>query len=314
MPPRVGSLPAPSGRAKTSPASSPSAVVVASATPSASAIPSAKADDKPYTGPAARRAHAADADLRQARVLEEGARLHPPRRQGRSRPGRIKDTGGKCSAGWYKLVDGGYVCGRYATLDLKSPQIRLGGITAPSLEDLLRTSTRCSSAHGTPLYDRSPPARTCSRTTPVPRRRQEGEAQGRQGEGAREGEKDDDAPAEDPPQTDSAADKPDTLAKAGPRSALPTPTPARPEEKPWWQQAAEKGKPIKVKLDDLSRDADGTLAKRMVKGFFVAVDKTFAWNNRAWYKTTGGLVAPSGPDVPGQGAPSGRRDGRSSTG
>jgi hypothetical protein len=31
----------------------------------------------------------------------------------------------------------------------------------------------------------------------------------------------------------------------------------------------------------------------MVKGFYVAVDKTFGWNNRAWYKTTGGLVAPA---------------------
>ncbi len=31
----------------------------------------------------------------------------------------------------------------------------------------------------------------------------------------------------------------------------------------------------------------------MVKGFFVAIDKQFGWNNRAWYKTTGGLVAPA---------------------
>ncbi len=42
-----------------------------------------------------------------------------------------------------------------------------------------------------------------------------------------------------------------------------------------------------------TKDADGTVAKRMVKGFFVAVDKTFGWNGRSWYKTTAGLVAPS---------------------
>ena len=31
----------------------------------------------------------------------------------------------------------------------------------------------------------------------------------------------------------------------------------------------------------------------MVKGFYVAVDSPFGWNNRIWYKTTGALVAPA---------------------
>jgi hypothetical protein len=31
----------------------------------------------------------------------------------------------------------------------------------------------------------------------------------------------------------------------------------------------------------------------MVKGFFIAVDKTFGWNDRLWYRTTGGLLAPT---------------------
>ena len=31
----------------------------------------------------------------------------------------------------------------------------------------------------------------------------------------------------------------------------------------------------------------------MVKGFFIAIDKSFGWNSRLWYKTTAGLVAPS---------------------
>jgi lipoprotein-anchoring transpeptidase ErfK/SrfK len=60
--------------------------------------------------------------------------------------------------------------------------------------------------------------------------------------------------------------------------------------KPWWQ--TDKKKPS-VSLADLERDADGNLAKRMVKGFFVAVDKSFGWNDRLWYRTTGGLVAPA---------------------
>src|SRR5262249_28101989 len=54
-----------------------------------------------------------------------------------------------------------------------------------------------------------------------------------------------------------------------------------------------KEKSPSVKLADLESDSDSTMAKRMVKGFFVAVDKTFGWNNRLWYKTTDGLVAPA---------------------
>jgi hypothetical protein len=31
----------------------------------------------------------------------------------------------------------------------------------------------------------------------------------------------------------------------------------------------------------------------MVKGFFVAIDRTFGWNDRLWYKTTDGLIVPT---------------------
>jgi hypothetical protein len=48
-----------------------------------------------------------------------------------------------------------------------------------------------------------------------------------------------------------------------------------------------------MKLDALTADSDDVLAKRMVSGFYVAVDKTFRWNGRSWYKTTKGLVTPS---------------------
>src|SRR6185369_10879235 len=40
-------------------------------------------------------------------------------------------------------------------------------------------------------------------------------------------------------------------------------------------------------------DADDILAKRMVQGFFVAIDRTFRWNDRTWYKTTKTLIAPA---------------------
>jgi lipoprotein-anchoring transpeptidase ErfK/SrfK len=100
-------------------------------------------------------------------------------------------------------------------------------------------------------------------------------------------DKDADAPASLPAHLDAA------LADAG--VALPTvQASADPEpEKPWWQRDDMKDRMNELKLDQLSEDADGVLAKRMVSGFYVAVDKTFRWNGRSWYKTTRGLVTPS---------------------
>jgi hypothetical protein len=280
-PPRVSSLPAPSGSARAAASASASALASAAPTPSGSAAP-----DKPYNGP-----------LLGALMLQTP--IFPKPEFGKKElgyirlggkvpvePNPVKDGGGKCAAGWFKLVDGGYVCGRYGTLDLKSPQIKMG-ITPPALEDLLPYKYAHNSAHGTPLYRSVPSREDMLKYEPYLDAAKKAK---RKAEKDKEKDKADDAAEE--PQTDSATDKPEGLAKADSLGLLDTDAGA-PEEKPWWQQTAEKGKPIKVKLDDLEADADGTLAKRMVKGFFVAVDKTFAWNNRAWYKTTGGLVAPA---------------------
>src|SRR5207249_2007008 len=64
-------------------------------------------------------------------------------------------------------------------------------------------------------------------------------------------------------------------------------------DKPWWQRHDVDKRLHEVKLDELSADSDAILAKRMVKGFYVAVDRAFNWNSRPWYKTTKGLVAPA---------------------
>src|SRR5262249_44703342 len=97
-------------------------------------------------------------------------------------------------------------------------------------------------------------------------------------------------------QADETAGSDDKATAAAAAASIVILAPAPPEEepeKPWWQNVDEKGKPLNVTLADLDKDADGTVAKRMVKGFLVAVDKTFSWNNRSWYKTTASLVAPA---------------------
>jgi hypothetical protein len=63
--------------------------------------------------------------------------------------------------------------------------------------------------------------------------------------------------------------------------------------KPWWQRKLAQGEKPEVKLSDLTEDADKILVRRMVQGFYVAVDRTFSANNRLFHHTTLGLLAPA---------------------
>lgn len=82
-----------------------------------------------------------------------------------------------------------------------------------------------------------------------------------------------------------------------PKTTEPAPTPqanpedAGSEEKHWWQQ--EDPELHKLKLDDLAKDGDDILSSRLVKGFYISVDKMFKWNDRNWFKSTKGFVAPA---------------------
>jgi lipoprotein-anchoring transpeptidase ErfK/SrfK len=74
----------------------------------------------------------------------------------------------------------------------------------------------------------------------------------------------------------------------------------REANRPWWQKAQA---PLsEVRLAQLALESDGLLARRMVKGFYIAVDKEFEWSDRTWYKTTKGLVAPKDRFVAVEGA------------
>lgn len=60
-----------------------------------------------------------------------------------------------CKQGWYRLVDGGYVCGKYATIDVDHPRVKLG-VKAPDLESVLPYKYAYNRFHGTPLYKKAP--------------------------------------------------------------------------------------------------------------------------------------------------------------
>lgn len=184
-----------------------------------------------------------------------------------------------CTGGWYAIVSGGYVCGNYGTTDLKHPEVKFAP-RQPNIEAVLPYPYARNAKHGTPLYRSVPSREQMLRYEPHL--------------------------AEKKLETPSAA-APDLRENANSTisSPLPVPpasdagviaasvSPAPEPEKPWWQREDIKERLHEVKLEELEAEADEVLAKRMVTGFYVAVDKTFRWNGRAWYKTTRGLIAPT---------------------
>jgi hypothetical protein len=197
-----------------------------------------------------------------------------------------------CSGGWYKVRSGGFVCGNYGTTDLNNPEVKFA-TSQPNLKDILPYPYARNAKNGTPLYKTVPSREQMDRYEPYLKDADK-----------KDKEKD---PAVKPPSDRAvavaeklAAARNDQVEPALPIAAqdagttlLPAPIADPEPDKPWWQQDDIKDRLHEMKLDALSADSDDILAKRMVSGFYVAVDKTFRWNGRSWYKTTKGLVTPS---------------------
>jgi hypothetical protein len=186
-----------------------------------------------------------------------------------------------CTGGWYEVVGGGNICGNLGTTDLDHPQVKFA-VREPNLDEVLPYVYARNAKNGTPLYKSVPsreqmefyePYLTAPKSEPAPSTR----------DGA--------SSFTEPPSLVRV--EPQRVADAG--IAMPSAVDAGDPEpdKPWWQRDDAKERMHEVKLDHLTEDADDILAKRMVTGFYVAVDKTFNWNGRSWYKTTKGLVAPA---------------------
>ncbi len=256
--------------------------------------------------------------------------IYPEPRFGDERLGYIRQGGkvpvdatpikkSNCKQGWYKLVDGGYVCGKYSTLDLDNDRVKLG-VRQPDLAAITPYQYAYNRFRGTPMYRSLPTRDEMRKVEPhlleKEKKKQEEEkakaeaaAQAAKPEGSADSEKsakhtpeeDKSKSAKHPPEEGSdgnvpSSDTADAKAAVDAVSQLDTgtlePGEAPPPEppKPWWQ--TDEKKPT-VSLSDLEKDAEGNLSKRMVKGFYVAVDKTLAWNDRTFYRTTSGLLTPT---------------------
>jgi hypothetical protein len=194
-----------------------------------------------------------------------------------------------CTGGWYKVVSGGFVCGNYGTTDLSHPDVKFA-TSQPNLKEILPYPYARNAKHGTPLYKSVPSREQMDRYEPYLKeaeKKKEEEATAKTSTTERTAPA---TPAAPEPALPIAA----TTDAGAPLLPSPAAVAADPEpDKPWWQQENIKDRLHEVKLDELSADSDDILAKRMVTGFYVAVDKTFRWNGRSWYKTTKGLVTPS---------------------
>jgi hypothetical protein len=179
----------------------------------------------------------------------------------------------ECPDGWYELVEGGYVCGKYATLDLKNPRVRLAP-HPPDTQKALPYQYGYNITNGTPLYRRVLSIEDRKKyepwLTPKPA---PVEAPVAEGESA--------APAEDP--LDAGAPPPPPAVE---RAEKAEPIDA---SVPWYMREYDGGRP-QVGLDDLR--GRGVLVRRMVRGFFLALDRDFKAAHAHWWRTTAGFAVP----------------------
>jgi len=177
---------------------------------------------------------------------------------------RIEAPG--CPKGWFKVLGGGVICSMVGTTDEKDPLARFAP-RQPKLDDILPYPYARNGHNGTPLYKSLPSRKQMYEYEPyLPDAKKAREAE--EEERTRDLEQ---------------------MKAAGLGVGGEAPT-AAPADVPLWEREDNLHE---ITLDDLRKDEDDVLAQRMMKGFYVAVDKTFKWNGRTWYKTTKGLVAPA---------------------
>jgi len=203
-----------------------------------------------------------------------------------------------CSGGWYQVVPSGFICGNLGTTDLSHPKVKFA-TKQPDLDEVLPYVYARNAKHGTPLYKSVPSREQMLEYEPyLPGAKPE-----RSKKPASEPAP---APSSSTGATDTRAPTPAASTSASPSAGdaigaaladagvlADTADAGDAPETPWWQQDDADRRLTDLKLEDLAAGEDDVLAKRMVKGFYVAIDKTFRWNNRTWYKTTKGLVAPA---------------------
>jgi hypothetical protein len=180
-----------------------------------------------------------------------------------------------CPEGWYALLAGGFVCGRYATTDLDHPKVRIA--QPPDTEGPLPYTYGVNLYNGTPLYRQLPSRAQRRKLEPWlfrPRKAKIVDPRGTE-----------DSMSENPYATPTSAPGPDS----GGGNVGDGPTDE--SEVPWWEKEVPDGGPLQITLEDLQES--GPIARRMVKGFYLSLDKQFDALGWKWWRTVSGLSTPS---------------------
>ncbi|HYO97945.1 MAG TPA: L,D-transpeptidase [Polyangiaceae bacterium] len=196
-----------------------------------------------------------------------------------------------CTGGWYALASGGFACGNLGSTDLSHPEVKFA-TAAPNLGDVLPYPYARNAKNGTPLYRTVPSREQMELYEPylLPKPAANAETKPARSDVVSGASR----PVMEGRPPDAGAPSSELGAALADGGLITASAPSDPEpEQPWWQRENIKERLHEVKLQELETDADDVLAKRMVTGFYVAVDRTFRWNARSWYKTTKGLVTPS---------------------
>jgi lipoprotein-anchoring transpeptidase ErfK/SrfK len=164
-----------------------------------------------------------------------------------------------CPEGWYELTTGGFVCGKSATFDLTDPRVKLAP-RQPDRDAGMPYKYGYNLSDGTPLYRRVLSAEDRKQYEPwlVPQK----PAPDDDGAKGADADKDDGADEERRP------------AKHGPSDAGA-------------DARTDAGKP---KLKELK--GRGVLVRKMVRGFYLALDRDFKAAGAHWWRTTFGFAVP----------------------
>lgn len=157
-------------------------------------------------------------------------------------------TKANCAEGWYELASGGFVCGKFATVDAHHKELRFAP-HAPSMDRNLPYEYGLNLTPGTPLY----------RRIPLKSERRDNEKMLALGKGRK------------------ASDIAKKMQENG-------------EAVPAYLKDTTRAK-SSVRFDDLKGESD-LVAQRMLKGFYLSLDKKIDGRSGVFWHTMSGYLAP----------------------
>jgi lipoprotein-anchoring transpeptidase ErfK/SrfK len=165
-----------------------------------------------------------------------------------------------CPEGWFELLAGGFVCGKYTSPDPKAPSVKFAA-NPPNLAEAMPYKYGYAMVPNTPVYRRV--------LSMLDRQKYE--------------------PELIPPPPDAGTPSPSGSAQPGEDTDNP------PSDEPTGDRPPPKSRhPIKdaspPKLGDLK--GRGVLVRRMMKGFYVALDRAFNAAHARWWRTAEGFAIP----------------------